>query len=134
MSGLQPGVEIVAVEPEDANALQQSLAAGARRSVPAPRTIADGLRVRTPGALTWPVLQKHVARVALVSDDQMLAAMAFALRELRLVLEPSGAAALAAALDEGSGRCAVVLTGGNVDPELLAQVEKSSLAGRSHLY
>jgi threonine dehydratase len=121
---LQPAVEIVAVEPADANSLQLSLTAGTRRSVPAPHTIADGLRVRTPGALTWPVLQRHVARVVLVSDDAILQAMAFALRELRLVLEPSGAAALAAALDEGRGRCGVMLTGGNATPELLAHVTK----------
>jgi threonine dehydratase len=68
------------------------------------------------------VLQRHVARVELVSDEAMLDAMAFALRELRVVLEPSGAAALAVAMREGEGRCGVILSGGNVDPELLAEV------------
>ncbi len=87
-----------------------------------PRTIADGLRVRTPGEFTWPVIREHVARVELVSDEELLDAMAWALGELRLVLEPSGAAALAAALREGRGRCGVILSGGNVDPALLAQV------------
>jgi threonine dehydratase len=121
LHALAPGIELVAVEPADANDTALSLAAGARVKIPPPQTIADGLRVRTPGESTWPVLRRHVARVALVSDDEMLDAMAFALRELRLVLEPSGAAALAAALREGRGRCGVLLSGGNADPALVAQ-------------
>ncbi|HTO52456.1 MAG TPA: pyridoxal-phosphate dependent enzyme [Myxococcota bacterium] len=121
LHGLVPGLELVAVEPEDANDFALSLAAGERRKIPPPRTIADGLRVRTPGEITWPVLQRHVSRALLVSDPEMLAAMAFALRELRLVLEPSGAAALAAVLREGRGRCGVLLSGGNIEPELLAR-------------
>lgn len=117
-----PDCEIVGVEPEDANDTYLSLAAGERRSVPPPRTLADGLRVRTPGALTWPVVRAHVARVALVSDAELEAAMRWAAEELRLVLEPSGAASLAVALREGRGRCGVLLSGGNVDPALLARV------------
>ncbi len=116
---LSPATEIVAVEPADANDTKLSLAAGERRRVPPPRTIADGLRVRTPGELTFPVLQRHVARVELVSDEELLDAMAFALRELRLVLEPSGAASLAVALREGRGRSGVLLSGGNPQPEHL---------------
>jgi len=119
---LAPGAEIVGVEPEDANDTQLSLAAGERRKVPPPRTIADGLRVRTPGAWTWTVLKELLSRVELVSDAEMLDAMRFALHQLRLVLEPSGAASLALALREGRGRCGVLLSGGNVDGALLAQV------------
>lgn len=121
---LSPGTEIVAVEPADGNDTQLSLAAGERRKVPPPRTIADGLRVRTPGELTFPVLQRHVARVELVRDDELLDAMAFALRELRLVLEPSGAAALAVALREGRGRSGVLLSGGNSDPVHLEEAAR----------
>ena len=116
---LSPATEIVAVEPEAKPSLRDSLSAGERCTVPAPDTIADGLRVRAPGRLTWPVLQRHVARVVLVSDTKLLETMAWSLRELRLVLEPSGAAALAAALDEGRGRCGVILSGGNVEPAVL---------------
>jgi len=121
LHALAPGLELVAVEPADANDTALSLAAGERVKIAPPRTIADGLRVRTPGESTWPVLKQHLSRVALVSDGEILAAMAFALRELRLVLEPSGAAALAAALREGRGRCGVLLSGGNADPAHLAQ-------------
>lgn len=122
VKGLCPQAEIVGCEPEDGGDTRLSLAAGERRSVPPPRTIADGLRVRRPGQQTWPVLRALVARVELVSDEEMLDAMAFAVKELRLVLEPSGAASLALALREGRGRCGVLLSGGNVDPEVLAQV------------
>lgn len=122
LHALQPDAEIVGVEPADGDDTARSLAAGERVAVPPPRTIADGLRVRRPGALTFEVLRRHVARVELVSDDELRAAMRWALDELRLVLEPSGAASLAVALREGRGRCGVLLSGGNVDPQLLAEV------------
>jgi threonine dehydratase len=95
-----------------------------------PRTLADGLRVRTPGAFTFPILRAHVARVELVSDEELLDAMAWALQEARLVLEPSGAAALAVALREGRGRCGVILSGGNADRDLLAAVAKRAPVAR----
>ena len=76
------GVTLVGVEPEDAGDTRLSLAAGERCKVPPPRTIADGLRVRTPGAWTWTVLKELLSRVELVSDAEMLDAMRFALREL----------------------------------------------------
>jgi threonine dehydratase len=126
LHALWPRVELVGVEPEDAGDTRLSLAAGERRKVPPPKTIADGLRVRTPGALTWPVLKEHVARVELVSDEELLDGMAFALRELRLALEPSGAASLALALREGRGRCGVLLSGGNATPEHLAEAARRS--------
>ena len=121
---LSPRTEIVAVEPADGNDTQLSLAAGERKKVPPPRTIADGLRVRTPGALTFPVLAAHVARVELVTDEELLDTMAWALRELRLVLEPSGAAGLAVALRERRGRSGVLLSGGNVSSEHLAEAAR----------
>ena len=68
-----------------------------------------------------------------MTDSELLEAMGFALRELRLVLEPSGAAGLAVALREGRGRCAVVLTGGNVDPELLSKVAAGARSGGTDL-
>jgi threonine dehydratase len=122
VAALCPGAEIIAVEPETKNALQQSLAAGERISVEPPPTIADGLRVRTPGELTWPILANTVHRVELVRDLELKSAMKWAYQELRLVLEPSGAAALAVARREGRGRCGVILTGGNVDPALFASI------------
>jgi len=122
VAALCPDAEIIAVEPESKDALRRSLEAGERVSVPPPPTIADGLRVRVPGVLTWPILQAHVHRVALVRDNEIREAMKWALTELRIVLEPSGAASLAVALREGHGRCGAILTGGYVDPILFARI------------
>ena len=117
-----PAAEIVGVEPESKPAARLSLASGERQTVDPPDTIADGLRVRAVGERTWPVLKANVSRVELVSDEDLRRTMAFALRELRLVLEPSGAAALTIALRERGGRSGVILTGGNVSAEMLAEV------------
>ena len=121
---LCPNAEIIAVEPEAKDALKRSLSSGERTAVEPPTTIAVGLRVRVPGEVTWPILKEYVDRVVLVSEADMRRAMQWALTELRIVIEPSGAAALAAALKEGRGRCGIVCTGGNVDPAILAQVAK----------
>lgn len=118
---LSPSTQVIGVEPADANDTFLSFQRSERVTIPPPSTIADGLRVRTPGALTWPVLRARVDRIATVTDADLLQAMAYAVRHLRLVLEPSGAAALAACLTEGQGRCGVLLSGGNVDPERLAE-------------
>ncbi len=129
VAALAPAAEIVAVEPEGADDFARSLAAGELRKIAPPRTIADGLRVRRVGESNWPVLRRLVRRVALVSDDELIDAMAFALSELRLVLEPSGAASLAAALRERRpGRTGVLLSGGNVEPGLLTRaVERAAV-------
>lgn len=116
--------EVIGVEPESGDDTRRSLDAGKRITLPPPETIADGLRVRVPGERVWPMIQALVDRVESVTDDELRAAMAYALYELRLVLEPSGAAALAAALREGKGRCGVLLSGGNVEPDLLAEVAR----------
>ncbi|MBW2543754.1 MAG: threonine/serine dehydratase [Deltaproteobacteria bacterium] len=131
IAALCPDAEIVGIEPENGDDTRRSLAAGERVAVPPPRTLADGLRVRRPGALTFPILQKHVARIETVTDRELLAAMGWALIQLQLVLEPSGAASLAVALREAEKAVnpapgtegphwGVLLSGGNVDPSLLA--------------
>ena len=78
-------------------------------------------------------MKTHLNRVELVSDAELLQAMAWALHHLRLVLEPSGAAALAVALREGRGRSAVVLSGGNVDPTLLAEVAAAGMEADTYM-
>ncbi len=65
---------------------------------------------------------------ALVRDVELKTAMRWAYEQLRIVLEPSGAAALAIALREGEGRCGVILTGGNVDPALFASIAQQAAA------
>ena len=118
-TGLCPDCRVIGVEPEVCDDTARSLAAGERVEVPVGRTIADGQQIDTPGALTFPVIRERVAAVVTVSDAEIVAAMRFAFERLRLVLEPSGASALAALLhgkvDAAGQRAGVILSGGNVD-------------------
>ncbi len=115
-----PGAEVVGVEPAERPALRRALAAGAPVDVPVPRTLADGQQTAGVGATGLAVLLARGARGVGVSDAEIAAAVSFAFTELRLVLEPSGASALAAVLaghvDVRDRRVAVTLSGGNVDP------------------
>lgn len=123
-TALRPGIRVIGVEPEAADDTRRSLAAGRRVSVAPPQSIADGqTAMTTPGELTFPVVQRLAEGVVTVTDDEIRAAMVFALERLKLVLEPSGATALAALL---SGRvtplprrAGVILTGGNVGTDRL---------------
>ena len=123
---LKRSIKCFAVEPESANDTQQSVAKGERVKISPPPTIADGLRVQTPGALTFPITQANADEVLTVSDEEILATMRFMLFRMKLLVEPSGAAAAAAVFHRkipGSGRrIGVVLSGGNVDPEILSRV------------
>ena len=123
---LRPSIRIFGVEPEDANDTYLSLRAGQRVTIAPPRTIADGLRVTSPGELTFPIIQKHVEDVVLVTDDEIRAAMKFALLRMKMVVEPSGAVAAAAAmhgkLPRGLGRVGLIVSGGNVDYDVLASL------------
>lgn len=120
-TGLSPGIKVIGVEPAAGDDTARSLAAGERVEIPVPRTIADGQAIASPGELTFPVVQRLVDSVALVSDDEIRAAMTFAFERLKIVLEPSGASALAALLSGRVGslpeRVGVVLSGGNVGLE-----------------
>jgi threonine dehydratase len=116
---LCPDCEVVGVEPEAGDDTRRSLAAGERVRVPVGRTIADGQQLDQPGEKTFPVIRERVAAVVTVSDAEIVEAMRFAFERLKLVLEPSGASALAALLSghvEAAGRrTGVILSGGNVD-------------------
>jgi len=119
-----PQTRIVAVEPAGSRLLTNSLAAGQRVEQPVADTIADGLRLSRLGALPWHVLSQTVDEVAAVTDAQIIAAMRFAFERMKIVLEPSGATALAAIhagiVDVTGQRAGVVLTGGNVDLEVFS--------------
>ena len=118
-TALCPDCEVVGVEPAVGDDTKRSLAAGERVVVPIGRTIADGQQVETPGRRTFPVVQARVSAITTVSDADIVKAMRFAFERLKLVLEPSGASALAALLrgDVGAAglRTGVILSGGNVD-------------------
>jgi threo-3-hydroxy-L-aspartate ammonia-lyase len=121
--GVSPAIRVLGVEPAGADDTARSLAAGERVQIAPPQTIADGLRITRPGALTFPIVQRHVAQVLVVGDDAIREAMRFAMLRLKLVVEPSGAAALAVALGAllppDVRRVGIIISGGNIDPELL---------------
>jgi threonine dehydratase len=123
---LNPRIRCFPVEPDTADDTRQSFLKGERVSIPPPPTIADGLRVQSPGALTFPILQKTAEDVLTVSDDEIIEMIKFFLFRMKLLVEPSGAAAAAAVLagklPRDTRRVGVVVSGGNVDAELLSRL------------
>jgi threonine dehydratase len=112
-----PKVSLYGVEPEGADDTCRSLAEGRRVTVE-PHTVADALRARRPGRLTFELNQRQLAGVLLVSDAEIVAAARFTWQRLKQVVEYGGAAALAAVLAHrvpGQGPLVVVLSGGNID-------------------
>jgi threonine dehydratase len=120
---IRAGIRVFGVEPEQGNDTLLSLRAGSRVEIPLPETIADGLRATKPGALTFPLIQKHVEDIVLVSDSEIRIAMQFLLTRMKILVEPSGAASAAAVLHHkiprDIRRAGVMLSGGNMDLEYL---------------
>ncbi|HXJ82667.1 MAG TPA: pyridoxal-phosphate dependent enzyme, partial [Candidatus Methylomirabilis sp.] len=123
----RPAMRIFGVEADSANDTWLSLRKGERVSIPPPPTIADGIRNLSPGALTFPILRQNLTDVLLVSDDAIREALRFLLLRGKLLVEPTGAVAVAALLGGAlplarGARVGVVLSGGNVDPQALAEM------------
>jgi threonine dehydratase len=124
---LVPGITVIGVEPESGNDVYLSLARGEIVTIAPPPTMADGVRTTSPGTLTFPVLQANVDRIALVSESEIAAAVRSIVLNVRVVAEPTGAVGAAAVLAGKLGiprgaRVGVVLSGGNVDPDLLVSL------------
>ncbi len=126
--GLRPHLRVIGVETEGADDALRSLRAGYPIEIPPPATIADGIRTTRLGEVTWPHVQALVDDIVVVSDAEVLAAMRFLALRLKQVVEPTGAVAPAALLtarlgSAGSGarRVGVMLSGGNVEPAVLAR-------------
>jgi threonine dehydratase len=121
---MRPGIAVYGAEPETADDTKRSLAQGHRVEVPQNPTIADGLRVSSPGKLTFPIVQENVKDILLVSDEEMIETLTWMLERMKVLVEPSGAAAAAAVrhrkADFSGKRVGVVLSGGNVDLRKLA--------------
>ena len=122
---LAPPTTVYGVEPEAFDDTRRSLAAGMLlRNPPEARSICDALQSSPPGRLTFAINRERLAGILTVSDAEVESAMARAVRDLKLVVEPGGAVALAALLSgkiaAGGRVTAVVLSGGNVDPATLA--------------
>jgi threonine dehydratase len=124
LRGKSPGTQVITVEPEGYDGARLSLLNGERTAAEGTcTTIADALTSPAPGVLTFGILQALGARGVAVSDDDLAQAVAFAALKLKLVVEPGGAAALAALLarklDVTGRTIAIVLSGGNIDPDTL---------------
>ncbi len=117
-AALCPGIRVVAAEPAASRLASRSLAAGRRVEVPIPRTIADGQQLGVLGRFPFEVMARLVDEAVAVSDGEIVEAMAFLFDRMKLVVEPSGAIALAAVLagklDVAGRRVGVIVSGGNV--------------------
>jgi len=129
----RPETRVIGVEPEGADSMARSLAAGQITALERVQTIADGLAARHPGEWTFDLARRYVDEVWTVSDEQILDGLAFLLREERQVVEPAGGAAVAGLLARGAAaaaprvqgrapRLAVVLSGANIADVVLAEV------------
>ena len=121
-----PGMQVRTVEPEGYDDVARSLAAGApQRNTGNAPSLCDAILTPQPGALTFPVLQRLCGAGLAVSEDEALRAMALAFAHLKVVAEPGGAVALAAALFHGDALTAdtviCTISGGNVDPAVFAR-------------
>lgn len=121
MSGLSPATRVCSVEPERYDGMRRSLAAGARTAAPGgPLSAADALMAPVPGKIPFAIAQRLLSEALTVRDEQLAIAVTYAARTLKLIVEPSGAAALAVATSNcfkfNGLSIAVVLSGGNSDP------------------
>ena len=116
---LNPGITVHGVEPEAGNDTQQSLARGEIVHIETPKTIADGAQTKASGRLTFPVIQRHVKSILIVSDAQLVSTMRFFAERMKMVVEPTGCLAAAAVLegviDLRGQRVGVIISGGNID-------------------
>lgn len=129
VKSLRPAVRVIGVEPERANDFQLSLREGRIVSIPAPDTIADGLRALCPGDLTFRAARRFVDAILTVTERGIRTAQIHVLERSRLLVEPSGAVAVAACMEAAEalrGRhVAVVLSGGNTTLEEVCGIRAS---------
>ncbi len=127
VKALCPTARVAGFETEGADDWVQSLARGERVLIDPPTTIADGIRTRQPGVHTFAVVRTLVDAVHTVTDEQVKAAMRFMVQRMKLLVEPTGAVGAAGVLsgklgDLSGQRVGVIVSGGNVDADVLCQV------------
>ena len=119
-------VRVIGVEPEAGDDVKQSLERGGIVEIPTPKTIADGQQTQAPGPKTFAVMQDRVDEIVTVTDDEIVEAMRFVFERMNVVLEPSGASALAAVLagnvDVAGRRVGITLSGGNIGVDRFMEV------------
>ena len=116
---LSPGCSVIAVEPEAGNDGQRSFRSGEIVHIPVPQTIADGAQTQHLGHLTFPIIRRLVRDIVTVPDAALVEAMTFFAARMKMVVEPTGclaaAAAFSGAVDVRGKRVGVIVSGGNVD-------------------
>ncbi|MFF4703951.1 threonine ammonia-lyase [Streptomyces sp. NPDC001288] len=133
VKAIRPDVRIVGVQAEGAAAYPPSLAAGRPVSVHQPVTMADGIKVGRPGDVPFALVEELVDEVRTVGEDRLSAALLLCLERAKLVVEPAGAAPVAALLAEPggfAGPVVAVLSGGNVDPVLMQRVLRHGMSAQ----
>lgn len=122
----RPSVRIYGVEPDQSNSTYLSFKAGRRVELHNIQTIADGLRTASPGELTFPIVQRYVEDVLLVSEREIAQAVVFLLERCKILVEPSGAVTVAAAMfgkvPSKNKKVVAVLSGGNIDKQRLTEI------------
>ena len=129
---LRPNIKIIGVQAEGAAGCRASLDAGELRTLPTIATIADGIAVKRPGTLTFPIIQNLVDDVVMVNDEEIIGAVLLLMERSKMLVEGAGAAGVAAMLSgvvklEGK-RVLVPLTGGNIDINLVGRFIEHGLA------
>ncbi len=123
---VSPGIRVYGAEPATANDTALSFDAGERVTIPPPDTIADGARLQTPGRITFPVVRALVDGILLVPDSELVDALQLLLSRAKVLIEPTGALGLAAALfghvPSEHKRVGIVLSGGNLDLDFLVRL------------
>jgi threonine dehydratase len=123
---LNPRCKVIGVEPEAGNDGQQSLRKGEIVTIDVPKTIADGAQTTHLGNYTFPVIQKYVDDIVTVTDQQLIETMKFFAQRMKMVVEPTGclaaAAAMSGALPVKGKKVGAIISGGNVDLELYAKI------------
>jgi len=135
VKGLDPEIQVVGAQAETVSPYPASLAAGHPLSVQATPTMADGIAVSRPGDIPFGILSAHAARAVTVSEESLSRGLLLCLERAKQVVEPAGAAAVAALLEHPRDfvpPLVVVLSGGNIDPLLLSKLLRHGLtaAGR----
>ncbi len=122
----RPSVRIYGVEPDQSNSTYLSFKAGRRVELHNIQTIADGLRTASPGELTFPIVQRYVEDVLLVSEREIAEAVVFLIERCKILVEPSGAVTVAAAMfgkvASKNKKVVAVLSGGNIDKQRLTEI------------
>ena len=131
VKALRPDVRVVGVQAAQAAAYPASLAAGQPVKLESMSTMADGIAVGLPGEITFAAVRDHVDEVVTVSEDSLARAVLAVLERAKMLVEPAGAAAVAALLDHPDAfetPAVAVLSGGNIDPLLLGKVIRHGMA------